>query len=539
MTRIFIYSRKSRMSEKGESIKNQIEMCTEYISKSYDNPEFTIFEDEGFTGGNTDRPGFTSMLKEIKRKHADVVICYKLDRISRSVSDFSGILEVLNKYEVAFISVKEHFDTSTPIGRAMMYISSVFAQLERETIAERIRDNMKKLARTGRWLGGRTPTGFTYTNVEYLDENMNKKKLCKLVPDDDELKTVKLLFEKYLELGSQSKVITYTMLNNIKTRNDAKFCTRSIRNILSNPVYVKSDENIYYYYSKLNCDIVNDISEFNGNGLLLTNKYNQSNKTCISVNNSNEWVIAIGAHVGVIEPDIFLQVQKLLKVNEDKAPRRDTSTVALVSSLIICPDCGSKMTVSHRARNNKNGKLHYYYNCRLKMESKCTLCNSKNLNGTNTDIAIIEEMKKFSSLKRSDFLIELKDQNSNGSNKINDCINRRAVIENEIKDLDTKIQTLTCQLSENSNSSAFKYIIAQIEIFDNNIHKLKNELISIQNNLEDISINALNADMVYERLISFSNNVDNMDFEEKKVYIRELVERIEIIDGQFNIRLRL
>lgn len=87
-------------------------------------------------------------------------MCYRLDRVSRSVGDFADLIRRLEGWGVAFLCIREKFDTSTPMGKAMMYIASVFAQLERETIAQRVRDNMCLLARTGRWLGGTTPTGF-------------------------------------------------------------------------------------------------------------------------------------------------------------------------------------------------------------------------------------------------------------------------------------------------------------------------------------------------------------------------------------------
>ncbi|SHK88711.1 Resolvase, N terminal domain [Clostridium cavendishii DSM 21758] len=147
-----IYSRKSVFTGKGESIENQIELCKEYTTKHFDEkaPKFLIYEDEGFSGGNTNRPKFQELLKDVKANKVDILICYRLDRISRNVADFSITLELLQKHNVAFVSIKEQFDTTTPMGRAMVYISSVFAQLERETIAERVRDNMLQLAKTGR-----------------------------------------------------------------------------------------------------------------------------------------------------------------------------------------------------------------------------------------------------------------------------------------------------------------------------------------------------------------------------------------------------
>lgn len=155
--RIAIYSRKSKYTNKGDSVGNQIEIAMKYIQQHYPNSEYNvetiIFEDDGFSGGNIDRPKFKLFLIEEDKKPFDVLICYRLDRISRNIADFSTLMNHIAELGTRFVSIKEQFDTKTPIGRAMMYIASVFAQLEREVIAERIRDNMIELAKTGRWLG--------------------------------------------------------------------------------------------------------------------------------------------------------------------------------------------------------------------------------------------------------------------------------------------------------------------------------------------------------------------------------------------------
>lgn len=157
---IAIYSRKSRFTGKGESIGNQVELCKEYIRTHYGEATLnyiTVYEDEGFSGGNLNRPAFKKMMEAARSHQFGAIIVYRLDRISRNISDFSGLIEELSYLNIAFISIKEQFDTSTPMGRAMMYIASVFSQLERETIAERIRDNMHELAKTGRCSAARRP----------------------------------------------------------------------------------------------------------------------------------------------------------------------------------------------------------------------------------------------------------------------------------------------------------------------------------------------------------------------------------------------
>lgn len=117
--RIAIYSRKSKFTLKGDSIGNQIELAMEYVRKHYPDDEYEVevkvFEDEGFSGGNLKRPHFKRLIQEERIKPFDVLICYRLDRISRSVADFSSLINELTSLNTNFISIEEQFDTSTPI----------------------------------------------------------------------------------------------------------------------------------------------------------------------------------------------------------------------------------------------------------------------------------------------------------------------------------------------------------------------------------------------------------------------------------------
>ncbi len=116
------------------------------------------------------------MMTAAKDRKFKAIVVYRLDRISRNISDFSSLIEELGRLGIDFVSIRESFDTSSPMGRAMMYIASVFSQLERETIAERIRDNMHELAKTGRWLGGTTPTGYASESVKSITVDGKTKK---------------------------------------------------------------------------------------------------------------------------------------------------------------------------------------------------------------------------------------------------------------------------------------------------------------------------------------------------------------------------
>ena len=123
-----IYSRKSRFTGKGESIENQIEMCKQHLimKMNLSEDQFLVYEDEGFSGKSLERPKFKKMMEDAKKMNFKAIVVYRLDRISRNIGDFAKLIELLRKDNIDISSIKENFDTSSPMGRAMMYIASVF-----------------------------------------------------------------------------------------------------------------------------------------------------------------------------------------------------------------------------------------------------------------------------------------------------------------------------------------------------------------------------------------------------------------------------
>ena len=246
-----ICRRYSRYTGKGESIGNQIDLCREYICTHYGDAaaeHAVVFEDEGFSGGNLNRPDFKKMMTAAKDRKFKAIVVYRLDRISRNISDFSSLIEELGRLGIDFVSIRESFDTSSPMGRAMMYIASVFSQLERETIAERIRDNMHELAKTGRWLGGTTPTGYASESVKSITVDGKTKKACKLKLLPDEAEIIYKIFDLYEQYDSLTMTETELLRQGIKTKTGRSFTRFSIQSILQNPVYLIADKVAYPYF---------------------------------------------------------------------------------------------------------------------------------------------------------------------------------------------------------------------------------------------------------------------------------------------------
>ncbi len=151
-----IYARQSVDKKDSISIESQIEFC-KYELKGGNCKEY---KDKGYSGKNTERPQFQQLMRDIESGLVRKVVVYKLDRISRSILDFAKMMDFFQKYEVEFVSSTEKFDTSTPMGRAMLNICIVFAQLERETIQKRVTDAWYSRCQRGFKMGGKTPYGF-------------------------------------------------------------------------------------------------------------------------------------------------------------------------------------------------------------------------------------------------------------------------------------------------------------------------------------------------------------------------------------------
>lgn len=372
-----IYSRKSVYTGRGESVENQVEMCRAYVRDRMEGgktAEIVVYEDEGFSGKNLERPRFQAMMEAVRGGELGAVICYRLDRISRSVSDFAPFVEELIGLGVAFVCIKEQFDTSTPMGKAMMYIASVFAQLERETIAERVRDNMVMLARTGRWLGGTAPLGFFSERVEEREDG-RKRTYCRLVWDEAERPVVRRIFEEYLKGGSLSAVVRTLYRAGIRTRKGGAFTAVSVKALLQNPVYCAADGEARGYFVELGSEVCFDGR--GGRGILSYNKRDYGKKNAPR-QDPGAWILAEGQHEALLCGRDWVEVQRLLGRGR-RGGAATRSTYALLSGMLRCPECGGRMFAKRRS-----GRESFDYICENKLRN-LGLCHGPNLAGGDAD----------------------------------------------------------------------------------------------------------------------------------------------------------
>ena len=229
--RCAVYCRVSsdeRLDQSFNSIDAQREAGIAYVASQKTEgwelvPDF--YEDPGFSGGNMERPGLKRLLKDIQAGKIDIVVVYKIDRLSRSLADFAKMVEVFDNHMVSFSSVTQQINSATSMGRLMLNVLLSFAQFEREVTGERIRDKIAASKRKGMWMGGSVPLGYRVEN-----------RALQIDPEEAEL--VRHIFEQYITEKSTTKIVKELNEQGIQTKRKKAFCKQSIYKILHNRTYI-------------------------------------------------------------------------------------------------------------------------------------------------------------------------------------------------------------------------------------------------------------------------------------------------------------
>jgi len=528
---IAIYSRKSKFTGKGESIGNQVELCKEFIAMHYGETALenvVVYEDEGFSGGNLNRPDFKKMMEEAKKHRIKAIVVYRLDRISRNIGDFAGLIEELSHLDTDFISIREQFDTGTPMGRAMMYIASVFSQLERETIAERIRDNMRELAKTGRWLGGVTPTGYASESVNKVTIEGKEKKACKLRMLDKEAEVVNMIYQLYEKYDSQTITEAELLKKGIKTKNGKAYTRFAIKAILQNPVYMIADEDAYEYFNKLGAEVFSDKSAFDGKrGIMAYNRTIQEKGKTTIYRPVEEWIVAVGEHPGMIPGKQWVQVQESLDRNKSKVYRKPRSNEALLTGLLYCK-CGYRMYPKVTKRTTADGEVIFTYVCNMKEHSQRSVCNNKNVNGNVLDVAVIERIKMLAD--NNEYFQQYKLCNNYFNMNRIETEEQLKELYKQKEELTRKIEGLVDSLVELTDGISRGYVAKRIE-------ELNQECINIDakiKELETLVSRCVNSDtelQIAKQLFSnFKSGFEVMSLEQKRMAVRSIVRKV-VWDG--------
>lgn len=316
-TRCAIYTRKSTedgLEQDFNSLDAQREACAAYIlSQTHEGWEGTseLYDDGGFSGGSMDRPGLKQLLQDVIAGKIDVIVVYKVDRLTRSLADFAKIVDILDGHDASFVSVTQSFNTTTSMGRLTLNVLLSFAQFEREVTGERIRDKIAASKKKGMWMGGPVPLGY-----ELGDR--------KLIVNAREAETVRHLFRRYTELQSVPQLVDELAAKGYRTKirpykdgrqiGGVPFRTGALSQLLKNPIYtgmVRHKDKVYE-----------------------------------------------GEHEAIINQSLFDEVQRTFAINRsDNALGKKSSNPSLLAGLITDPD-GRPMTPTHASTGSK--RFRYY-----------------------------------------------------------------------------------------------------------------------------------------------------------------------------------
>lgn len=309
--RCAVYTRKSTdegLEKEFNTLEAQREASENFI-KSQKHQGWVLidehYDDGGFSGGNMKRPALERLMHDVEAGKVDMIVVYKIDRLTRSLIDFAKLVEVLDRNQCSFVSVTQNFNTYDSMGRLTLNVLLSFAQFEREVITERIRDKVDASKKKGMWMGGNVPLGY---------DAINKK----LVINEEEAPIIKLAFEKYLVLRSEVAVASWLNNNGYTTMskgNNGRFTHIRVSSMLRNVIYI--------------------------------GKITHKDK------------IYDGQHEAIIAEDLFESVQKIKDKNRAGrlAPSRFIEH-ALLKGLIECDCCHAAMVST---KSNKHNKIYEYY----------------------------------------------------------------------------------------------------------------------------------------------------------------------------------
>ena len=506
---IAIYARKSVFREDSISIESQIEMCG-YETKGQDH---IVYQDNGYSGKNTDRPGFQRMLGDIRAGKISKVIVYKLDRVSRSVLDFSELMNVFQKYNVDFVSATERFDTSNPMGRAMLNICIVFAQLERETIQQRVIDAYASRSKKGFFMGGKIPYGYRKEPII-----IDGVKTSMYVKEPDEAVDISLIYELYSKpsatLGDVLRELTARGLNT--NCRGQRWNTARLSEMMRNPIYTTNDISIYEFFRQQGSNLINPPEEYTG----VTSQYlfsgTNTNRRTWDLSGQN---VVVAPHKGFITPDIWLACRRKLLANHQV--RTCKAKNSFLSGKIKCGSCGYAMVVRFSQRSK--GHVRYFIDTG-RTENHCCTHKLPTIHADDFEEVIIGRIRE----KLSELTIRA---DSDHKNELIGMIGR---IEEKISKIGQEIDGLVDKIMlPDIDKTTVRYINERIAKLDSQMTELSREADRLRAERQKRS---KTDDKVLHDVMS---KWDELTFEDKRSVVELLIGKILVFPDRIVIQWKV
>lgn len=518
--KVAIYTRVSTHHQiDKDSLPLQREELINYSKYILNTNNYEVFEDAGYSGKNTDRPAFQDMIKRIKAGEFSHLLVWKIDRISRNLLDFCDMYEELKRCNCIFVSKNEQFDTSSAMGEAMLKIILVFAELERKLTGERVKSVMLDRASKGMWNGSPIPLGYKWDS-----------KIKFPIINKEEKNTIELIFNTYLKEESTSIVRNILNANNIKTKRNGRWTTKTITDIIRNPFYIG------------------------------TYRYNYRESARGKKKSEDEWVVLEDNHPPIISKEIFNKCNDIMDRNSlrSNSKFRANGKTHIFAGLIRCGSCmgnyyakqdkphldgfrPSLYVCSNRYNKNnceeKTVSEKVIYNFITSLLRNISSINSKNRIDYLEFIDLLSRNLGVKEIKCED-LFDIMINKKHGFYSFNNKnSNKSSNLDLKIKELEKYKRALKrleeLYLFDEDSMSSKDYVLKKKEIQDN-INKINEEMKLENKDSEEIKLDAVLLNTVLNEIIL--KNVDNktaiklLKRESLKEFFNSFIKEIYILD---------
>ena len=502
---IALYARKSIEKENSISCETQLEYCKAMLKPDERGEKVLTFVDNGFSGGNVNREGFQKMMRKVEQGKITKVVVYRLDRISRSLSDFVSILSTFKTFGVEFCSSQEAFDTGSPYGELIVKILAVFSEFERNSIIQRVTQAYEHRSEMGFYMGGRKPYGFDLEPTV-----INNIKTKRLKPIADEIEQVKYIYDTYaVEQVSLGRLHKNLIENEMKPLSGGGWTTAKLSTIIKNPIYVKADSRVYEYFQLHNAQIISPPEAFDGiHGIQMygVTKHEADNSDWSDIK------VVVMTHEGIVESDTWLKCQQKLSANKQIRNAVSNKT-SWIGGKVVCGLCGRTMTTIKGKTGS--GEIRRYFTCTGKSYRKDCRGPKHTIYAESLEDMVYAEIgKKLDTLKSV-----RTSERKNLHPEINELRNKLKSVElsqNKIADM---------LMSPEANSDL-------IEIMSQRASKLKTEKTELLLKIEELE----NSEIDVKQAISLAKKWRTASFEEKRGVCSIIVNRI-IINEDGNVEI--
>ena len=488
--RCAIYTRKSTsvgLEQEFNSLDAQREACLSYIQRQ---PGWmaleTRYDDGGFTGANTDRPAFQRLLQDVDARRVDVVVVYKVDRLSRSLLDFAKVMERFNAASTSFVSVTQNFSTADAMGRLTLNMLMSFAEFEREMISERTRDKIAAARRKGKWTGGSVPLGYSVVAK-------------KLVVNELEAALVREIFALYHEHRSALAVVRilnerrHTPRRNTMSglaRMPRAWVTNDVYRILKNPVYAG-----YFAVGDELCP---------------------------------------AEHPPLIERSVFMRTQELLASATVTRKAAARNPEYLLRGVVRCARCGASFT---SASTTTRGVTHRYYRCATRDKQGRQACPARPMPAGAIEAYVVERLR--AAVAGGDL-----------GSEVTAAVERRVAdvrrnLDVERRMLPGQIASLSAELQRDADTlqhltgAARRPIEARLQAAGDQLARREARLVAVEIELHRLEGIVVEAAWVAECLTDFHRIWDVLTPENRARLLRVVIERVEFDEPANEIRVFL